>query len=1143
VDALQQMFTVIGFLKEEDRDFHIKTIRQVLEELIRENLNERLQSYMPGSSAVSVKKKCRLGGLGGTSAACNQGDISNLDIKPLKEGYLPNNTFWAWVSPDDQFYQVPVLNHKDFIMKRYKDRNFGWDYDRVFDFAMKDGWIRVIYEKFPNDFRAELNLNGYTKDRVFSVFKTIFYDLVKYGNNSIYLEWENPKDHITFSTRTGEGKAKLVNAMNEGGVTVNLPTSSTGSGWNSHNIVNDGEIVGEMELTDRKNQYLTLNKITIYREFRGRGFADKAMRLLIDFADKNNKIITLTPDNTWGASKERLKKWYMSYGFVPNKGRHADYQISESMYRLPKSLNEAVSTSLHDLPFKNDIEVAGGKLYSVGGAVRDEFLGKESKDLDVLITGIPFDELEKILSKYGQVNAVGKSFGILKFRPKGGEEIDIAIPRTEKPTGVGGHQGFDVTSDHALPIEKDLERRDFTINAIAKDGEGNVIDPYNGREDLKNKIIRIVNPQAFSDDSLRMLRAIQFAARFGFTIEPVTMKMIQENAGRIKEIPAERVLMEFDKIVKKGNKRIGVQLLKNTGLFQHIFGFDIKQSTIDRSPLEDVKTMGEFIFLLTHLLPNPAEYYKNSLRGDINTYKEIKALDAAYNGSQESNPVKTRAIAHNVYVLFPQTFQSAILPENIKNAAQEFLRGKYPKTLGELAVNGNDLMTLGFKGSEIGDMLKNMLLKIYADKLRNNKQELIKFAQQNKGIDVKKDIAGLQEGQVYLNLNDFVDKYDQWNAGGRFSDPSRESVTRFLEDEFPELVDDERLKNELRWKLTDREILNENVKEKLPMKGVSYTGVILDKESRKQLLKVFKAMIPEGWKIIAHHMTIRLNELNPDSKEYQDMKGSKTITLNVVDYAINDLVMAAGVTGYPSESVKPHITLAVNEEAGGKPAMSKELTDWKPLGFRFKVTGKIEEIENQLIETPQNTSRIVKRLAIFDFDGTLMNSPHPEVGKQKWSEKTGEKFPHIGWWSKPESLDLDVFDIKPFPGIYNQYQKEKSTPDTYVIILTSRIEKLRSQVEEILKRGGVHVNRLDMKNGDNDLDKGQKVLNYLKEFPNVQEINVYEDRDVELEAYNAIKNQIPKNVGFNIYFADKGNLTLTESKLLNTIKEEIQKLI
>jgi tRNA nucleotidyltransferase/poly(A) polymerase len=403
--------------------------------------------------------------------------------------------------------------------------------------------------------------------------------------------------------------------------------------------------------------------------------------------------------------------------------------IWKQVHNNRENMNEAQIMSLEQLPFKPEVEKRGGKIFSVGGAVRDEFLGKESKDLDVLITGISMDELEQILSQYGRVDAVGKSFGILKFKSKGSsEEIDIAIPRTEKPTGDGGHKGFEVSSDHALPIEKDLERRDFTINAIAKDVNGNIVDPYGGQQDLKDKIIRIVNPEAFSDDPLRMLRAVQFASRFGFTIEPVTMKMIQENASRIKEIPAERILTEFDKIVKKGNMLTGAQLLKNTGLFNQIFGFDIKQSTIDRSPFDDVQTMGEFIFLLIRLLPNPADYYKNNLKGDIDTYKEIKALDMAFDGAESVSAIEARSIAHNMYVTSQQSLQSKILPTVIETAAQELLEGKYPKTLGELAVNGNDLMALGLQGKEIGDTLKSMLLKIYAGKIRNNKEELLSLA-------------------------------------------------------------------------------------------------------------------------------------------------------------------------------------------------------------------------------------------------------------------------------------------------------------------------------------------------------------------------------------------------------------------------------
>jgi len=404
------------------------------------------------------------------------------------------------------------------------------------------------------------------------------------------------------------------------------------------------------------------------------------------------------------------------------------------------NLNEGNIMTIQELPFKDDIQKHGGKIYSVGGAVRDEFIGKESKDLDILITGIPMDKLATILSQYGKVDAVGKSFGILKFTPKGGEEVDVAIPRTEVASGDGGHKGFDVTSDHKLPIEDDLRRRDFTINAIAKDIDGNLIDPFGGQQDLQNKIIKVVNPEAFSDDPLRMLRAVQFASRFGFTIEPKTLEMIKKNARRINEIAPERIITEFDKIVQKGDARYGAQLLKDTGLFKNIFGFDLKQSMIDRYNFEGVKTMGEFIYLLTKLSPNPAEFYKETLKGDIDTFKEIKALDFALSSDNINDPVKNRSIIHNMLSVSPKTIQSELLPQNLKVAANELMSGKFPKTLKELDIDGNDLMRLGYKGQDIGQTLKTLLIKVYGGKLRNIKDELLNSLNQSGNLtESKKD--------------------------------------------------------------------------------------------------------------------------------------------------------------------------------------------------------------------------------------------------------------------------------------------------------------------------------------------------------------------------------------------------------------------
>jgi len=385
-------------------------------------------------------------------------------------------------------------------------------------------------------------------------------------------------------------------------------------------------------------------------------------------------------------------------------------------------INENIA-NLDMLPFKNDIELAGGKIYSVGGAVRDGMLNKPSKDLDLLITGVPLEDIEKILAKYGRVDNVGKSFGIIKFTTPQTGELDIAVPRTERATGQGGYQGFEVTSDHTLPIEKDLERRDFTINAIAKDSHGQMIDPYGGSQDIKDKLIRMVNPKAFSEDPLRMLRAVQFASRFDFKIEPQTLKAIQQNAFKIREISPERILIEFDKIVKKGKPTVGAQLLKETGLYEQIFSVDTE---INVAEFNNVKTMGEFIYQLTKYgIPNPAEFYKNSLKGDLTTYNEMRALELAFKDDSDS-AVKNKITVFNMYKIYPDAINSQIIPDKIKDSIKEMRSMGMPFSLRELQVNGNDLLALGYSGQQIGEILKKLLFDIYSGKQRNNKEILLR---------------------------------------------------------------------------------------------------------------------------------------------------------------------------------------------------------------------------------------------------------------------------------------------------------------------------------------------------------------------------------------------------------------------------------
>jgi tRNA nucleotidyltransferase (CCA-adding enzyme) len=219
-----------------------------------------------------------------------------------------------------------------------------------------------------------------------------------------------------------------------------------------------------------------------------------------------------------------------------------------------------------------------GRLYEVGGCVRDSYMQRclDSKDRDFLVCGITLSRLQEILRPHGFVDTVGKSFGVIKFTPfvpEGQPAVtyDLSLPRKEYSTGVA-HTDFEVDFDPDLPVEKDLLRRDFSMNAMARDmKDGSLIDPYGGQADMAKKLIRIVTPQSFTEDPLRMLRAVQFAARFEFTLEPETYQALVDNVDLIATVTPERIAEELNKMLTRAEKpSIGLRLMQETGLMRHI---------------------------------------------------------------------------------------------------------------------------------------------------------------------------------------------------------------------------------------------------------------------------------------------------------------------------------------------------------------------------------------------------------------------------------------------------------------------------------------------------------------------------------------------------------------------------------------------
>ena len=215
-------------------------------------------------------------------------------------------------------------------------------------------------------------------------------------------------------------------------------------------------------------------------------------------------------------------------------------------------------------------------MYEVGGAVRDRLMSSKTavKDRDYLVTGIPYDRLEELLRPHGRVDLVGRSFGVIKFTQFKGETsttFDLTLPRKEFSTGTG-HKDFSVSFDPNLSVEDDLTRRDFTINAMAVDvADDRLIDPLNGQQDIEANQIRMVYDDSFKDDPLRMLRAIQFAARFGFTIEPKTYDAIVANVSLVQSVSLERIAEELNKLlVLAETPSTGFRLMQQTGMLKEL---------------------------------------------------------------------------------------------------------------------------------------------------------------------------------------------------------------------------------------------------------------------------------------------------------------------------------------------------------------------------------------------------------------------------------------------------------------------------------------------------------------------------------------------------------------------------------------------
>lgn len=362
---------------------------------------------------------------------------------------------------------------------------------------------------------------------------------------------------------------------------------------------------------------------------------------------------------------------------------------SDFFERVPSSIVSDIKNVMMFLG-----EQYGAKCYLVGGAVRDRLLGRTCEDYDIECYGISPEDFEIAMEGLG-AEGVGKSFFVYKYL-----NLDIALPRREKKVGVG-HRGFDVTL--ASDEEEASKRRDFTINALMYDIENEqILDFWHGLDDLHNKVLRVVDKESFIEDSLRVLRAMQFAARFGFKVERESCLLCQNIS--LSDLPKERVFLEFEKMFRGSYPHYGLYYFSALGIAKQLFGINMDQQSFFILSRELQRGQKNFIEELRpyYFFYIAAPYFKRGIRELLDTlgapkiyYKKIADVPC-----------------------LPEKIDCAFVAKMaLKNGIMEFVGNYHPKII-DIAqrldiwekpfgrgITPVELMAEGFSGKALGDEL------------------------------------------------------------------------------------------------------------------------------------------------------------------------------------------------------------------------------------------------------------------------------------------------------------------------------------------------------------------------------------------------------------------------------------------------------
>ena len=424
-----------------------------------------------------------------------------------------------------------------------------------------------------------------------------------------------------------------------------------------------------------------------------------------------------------------------------------------------------------------------GKAYIVGGAIRDILLGLEPKDID-FTTNLPYETLKNLFSEYNP-KETGKAFGVLRIRVND-TEYEIAKFREDNYEEKDGLKiiPHEKKVNFVNDIKNDLSRRDFTINAMAYNEVDGIVDLYNGQKDIENKIINFVGnaEERIIEDPLRILRAFRFMSRLGFSLSEKTVEAIKKQKNLLISIPEERITMEFSKLLLGENIKNTLTAMKDTGvleliipefkatydfnqhnphhnldLFNHIISvvskvpadLELKYSallhdiakpvvqTFDEKGIAHYKTheivgadMARDILtrlkLPVKLIDTVAEIIKKHmvLYKDVTDKKFNKLLSEM--GYDNLWRLIEHCIADNESKNEEVVSTENDLHERLKRAVEKQMQ----ITVNDLAVNGKDLIGLGFTGTEIGKVKEELLDKYLSEEIQNEKEEMLNYVKE-----------------------------------------------------------------------------------------------------------------------------------------------------------------------------------------------------------------------------------------------------------------------------------------------------------------------------------------------------------------------------------------------------------------------------